>query len=106
MVCSNVGFGDPRCRRDREGFLTRKRAPWYHAMLFAGYDDMYKRPGALCFNSWGYNWVYGPTRGPQPGGTFWVDATTVTAMLRQGDSFAFSAYVGFPRVNIPPYILW
>jgi len=107
IVCSNVGFGDKnrRCKRDREGFLTRKRSPWYHAMLFAGYDDSYRRPGALCFNSWGHNWIYGPTRGYQPGSTFWVDASTVTSMLRQGDSFAFSAYVGLPRVNIPPYIL-
>jgi len=105
MVCSNVGFGSGTRTRDREGFLTRKRAPWYHAMLFCGYDDEYRRPGALCFNSWGSTWVTGPTRGPQPEGTFWIDANTVTAMLRQSDSFAFSAYVGFPRVNIPPYIL-
>ncbi|MHC4302087.1 MAG: C1 family peptidase [Planctomycetota bacterium] len=106
MVCSNVGFGSGTCRRDSDGFLTRKRRPWYHAMLFAAYDDEYRRPGALCFNSWGETWVTGPTRGHQPAGTFWIDAPTVTAMLRQGDSFAFSSYVGFPRVNIPPFILY
>ena len=106
MVCSNVGFGRGRCRRDSEGFLTRKRSPWWHAMLFAGYDDTYRRPGALCFNSWGTEWIYGPTRGSQPEGTFWVDADTVDVMLRQGDSFAFSAFRGFPRVVIPPYILY
>jgi hypothetical protein len=106
MVCSNVGFGNGNCTRDSEGFLTRKRSPWYHAMLFAGYDDEYRRPGALCFNSWGENWISGPTRGPQPPGTFWIDASTVDAMLRQGDSFAFSSFVGFPRVVIPPYILY
>jgi len=105
IVCSNVGFGEGHCRRDSEGFLTRKRRPWYHAMLFAGYDDKYTRPGALCFNSWGEGWVSGPTRGPMPAGTFWIDADTVDAMLRQGDSFAISAYVGYPRLNIPPYIL-
>jgi hypothetical protein len=106
MVCSNVGFGSGKCRRDSQGFLKRQRKPWYHAMLFAGYDDEFERKGALCFNSWGEDWVYGPTRGPQPAGTFWIDATTVDSMLRQGDSFAFSAYVGFPRVNIPPYVLY
>lgn len=105
MVCSNVGFGNGKRRRDSEGFLTRKRAPWYHAMLLGGYDDEYRRPGALCFNSWGEEWIYGPTRGPQPAGTFWIDANTVDSMLRQGDSFAFSAFAGFPRVDIPPYIL-
>jgi hypothetical protein len=106
MVCSNVGFGSGTCTRDSEGFLTRKRRPWYHAMLFGGYDDSYRRKGALAFNSWGEKWVGGPTRGPQPGSTFWVDASTVDAMLRQGDSFAFSAYVGFPRVIVPPFILY
>jgi hypothetical protein len=75
-------------------------------MLFGGYDDEYRRPGALCFNSWGPNWVKGPTRGPQPPGTFWIDATTVTSMLKQADSFAFSAYQGFPKVDIPPYIFY
>jgi len=97
MVCSNVGFGSPTCTRDSEGFLTRKRRPWYHAMLFGGYDDSYRRKGALCFNSWGERWVNGPTRGPQPAGTFWIDAA---------NSFGFSAYVGFPRVVIPPFILY
>ena len=105
MVCSNVGFGSKSEKRDSEGFLTQQRKPWRHAMLFGGYDDEYRRPGALCFNSWGSQWVYGPTRGNQPAGTFWVDKATVTAMLKQGDSFALSAYKGFPRVSIPPYIL-
>ena len=107
MVCSNVGFGSSGSRtRDSEGFLTRKRRAWYHAMLFGGYDDAYRRKGALCFNSWGERWIDGPVRGPQPTSTFWVDANTVDSMLRQGDSFAFSAYVGIPRVVIPPFILY
>jgi hypothetical protein len=75
-------------------------------MLFGAYDDAYRRKGALCFNSWGEGYINGPTRGPQPTSTFWVDANTVDAMLRQGDSFAFSAYVGIPRVVIPPFILY
>lgn len=106
MVCSNVGFGSGTQTRDAEGFLTRGRRPWYHAMLFGAYNDAYRRKGALCFNSWGENWVNGPTRDHQPAGSFWVDATTVDAMLRQGDSFAFSAYVGIPRVIVPPFILY
>jgi len=106
VVCSNVGFGSGTCRRDSEGFLTRKRRPWMHAMLFGGFDDKYRRKGCLCFNSWGYDWVTGPTRLNQPSGTFWVDAATVDAMLRQGDSFALSAFVGYPKLNLPPYILY
>lgn len=107
IVCSSVGFGSgDKIRRDSEGFLTRSRKPWMHSMLFAGFDDKYRRKGCLCFNSWGEHWVYGPTRHNQPSGTFWVDADTVDSMLRQGDSFAISAYVGFPRLDIPPYILY
>jgi hypothetical protein len=105
MVCSNVGFGNGRCVRDSQGFLSRRRSPWYHAMLFAGYDDEYERKGALAFNSWGSDWISGPTRGSQPPGSFWIDRSTTTAMLRQNDSFAFSAFVGFPRLHIPPYVL-
>lgn len=52
-VCSDVGFGDRNWKRDKAGFLRRRRTPWYHCMMFGGYDDVYKRPGALCFNSWG-----------------------------------------------------
>lgn len=106
MVCSGVGFGQSSSEwvRDSEGFLTRS-GRWMHAMLFAGYDDEYRRPGALCFNSWG-DFVAGPTRGPQPRGTFWIDADTVDVMLRAGDSFAFSDYTGFPSKIIPPYILY
>jgi len=106
VVCSSVGFGNGGiCTRDSEGFLTRKRRPWYHCMLFGGYDDEYRRPGGLCFNSWGIDWINGPTRGPQPLGTFWVDASTVDRMLSEGDSFALSGYVGYPRLVIPPYVL-
>jgi len=106
IVCSNVGFGSGTLTRDSQGFLTRKRKPWYHAMLAGGFDNEYSRKGALIFNSWGATWIKGPTRGPQPAGTFWIDANTVDAMLRQGDSFAYSAYVGFPRTVVPPYILY
>ena len=106
IVCSNVGFGGKQCTRDNDGFLRRRRKPWFHAMLFGGYDDEFRRPGALCFNSWGDNWISGGSREIQPAGTFWVDSSTVDSMLRQGDSFAISAFRGFPRIDIPPYILY
>lgn len=107
VVCSNVGFGNTNRKlyRDKEGFLEESRwYSWYHAMLFAGYDDTYSRPGALCFNSWGEEYIAGPTR-EQPPSTFWIDAGTVDKMLEQGDSFALSSYIGFPRINVPSYIL-
>lgn len=105
VVCSDAGFGEGTCHRDKDGFLRRKRLPWPHAMLFAGMDDKFHRPGLLCFNSWGENWIDGPTRHNQPPGTFWVDSKTVDAMLEEGDSFSLSGLVGFPRTIIPPYVL-
>lgn len=107
-VCSNVGFGDSSREwvRDSQGFLRRKRAPWYHCMAILGVDDSPERPGCLVFNSWGPKWVTGPTRHDQPFGTFWVDADTIDAMMKQGDSMALSNYVGYPGLSVPSYVIW
>jgi hypothetical protein len=75
-------------------------------MVLLGVDDEYRRPGALAVNSWGKSWVSGPTRYNQPAGSFWIDAATVDAAMKQGDSIALSGYVGYPQVDIPSYILW
>lgn len=107
VVCSNVGFGDSSREwvRDSQGFLRRKRAPWYHCQAILAVDDTPTRPGALVFNSWGPKWITGPVR-DQPFSTYWVDADTVTAMLSQGDSFALSSYVGYPSLSVPSYVIW
>jgi len=102
-MCSKLGFNT---KRDKDGFLRRSLRPWYHSMAIIGIDDEYRRPGALVQNSWGSQWVEGPTRHGQPAGSFWCDASTIDSGLRQGDSFALSGYVGYPRVDIPDYILW
>lgn len=90
-VCSGRGFSS---QRDDQGFC-RPSGSWSHCMCFIGVR--YDRRGLLCLNSWGTNWVGGP-KWPedQPDGSFWVDAATATAMLNGGDSFAVSAYKGFP----------
>lgn len=100
-VCSGQGFTD---ERDAEGFL-KPRGSWAHAMLIIGVDDT-KRPGALIQNSWGSNWVSGPTRYNQPLGSFWADAEIVERMLADEDSFALSNYLGYPRVLLPDYVLY
>jgi hypothetical protein len=105
-ICSNVGFGmmSDRWVRDDMGFL-RRRGQWGHCMCMTGFDDRASRPGVCIVNSWG-DWVRGPTRHDQPRGSFWADKAVADAILRQGDSFALSSYVGYPRVDIPDYILW
>jgi hypothetical protein len=90
-VCSNYGF---RSTRDKDGFC-RPSGSWSHCMLFVSVDDAFSRPGLLCWNSWGEDWVSGPIRHNQPLGSFWVDAEVADAMLRQDDSYALSGYEGF-----------
>lgn len=90
-VCSGQGFAS---RRDNQGFAAASGS-WPHCMCFWGVR--YDRPGLLCMNSWGPHWISGP-KVPidQPEGSFWVDASVCTSMLRGRDSFALSSYVGFP----------
>lgn len=103
-MCSSVGF-KTKGGRDRDGFLMPGRRPWMHAMLIAGIDDHYKRPGGLIINSWGSRWTYGPKRHGQPEGSFWADASVIDRGLRQGGSMALSAYVGYPRFDLD-YRFW
>lgn len=104
VMCSSVGF-KTRGGRDRDGFLSPGRRRWMHALLIAGIDDQYKRPGGLLINSWGSNWSYGPKRHGQPEGSFWADASVIDRGLRQGDSIAMSAYLGYPRFDLD-YRFW
>jgi hypothetical protein len=92
IVCSDRGF-DPR--RDADGFC-KPQGIWMHCMAIVGVRGG-DRPGAFLLNSWGANAHAGPRgHGDPPEGGFWADADVVDAMLRQGDSWGFSHYEGFP----------
>lgn len=94
-VCSRQGFSS---RRDGQGFADAQGA-WAHCMCFIGVR--FDRPGLLCMNSWGPNWISGPKwPSDQPDGSFWVDARTAESMLRGRDSFALSGFKGFPYKNL------
>lgn len=93
VVCSGQGFTSTR---DADGFC-RARGRWSHAMCFIGVRYG-QRPGLLCLNSWGPDWVSGPVwPADQPSGSFWVQARVATRMLSGRDSFAISGYRGFPH---------
>lgn len=96
VACSTRGFAD---RRDGEGFAA-PRGRWAHAMCLIGLDDAHRRPGALCQNSWGPDWIGGPKRRGQPEGSFWIDAEVLDGMLGQGDSWALSDVEGFPARSV------
>ncbi len=95
-VASNRGF---QMRRDEKGF-ARPSGSWPHQMCFVAVDDADGRPGLLCDNSWGPDWISGPKRHDQPEGSFWVDADVATTMLRQGDSHVASNFEGFPSQDL------
>lgn len=91
-VCSGQGFTSTR---DADGFC-KAAGRWSHCMVFIGvrYEP---KPGLLCLNSWGPDWVKGPKYPEdQPDGSFWVEEKTAAAMLSGEDSFSVSGAKGFP----------
>ena len=95
-VGSDVGFGNRGpWERDKDGFL-KASGSWGHCMAVVGVVDG-PRPGFLFLNSWGANWVRGPTGGYDiPPGSFWVDWRTADRMFAEGDCVIFSDAEGFP----------
>lgn len=95
-VGSQVGFGNTGpYKRDKDGFLNRS-GTWGHCQAVVGVRDD-NRKGFLVVNSWGSDWISGPT-GPFdiPPGSYWVDWATFDAMTKEGDCIVFSDAVGFP----------
>ena len=96
-IASMQGF---RHHRDEDGFL-KPEGEWPHQMAVIGMDDEFKRPGVLVMNSWGTNWVTGPTRHNQPRGSFWLDAEVLEdRILSEEDSWAFGNYEGWPARSL------
>lgn len=96
-VASNRGF---------RGFETKAGklwgipgGSWNHQMCFIGCDDDSSNPGLYDWNSWGADAHPTPADEAPPGG-FWVMPEVCNYMLGQGDSFAFSMFVGFPESKI------
>jgi hypothetical protein len=92
IVCSSQGF---TMARDAEGFC-QPQGTWMHCLAIVGVRGG-PRPGAFLLNSWGGSAHRGPggLGHPSPAG-FWADADVVDRMLREGDSWAFSQFAGFP----------
>jgi len=91
VVCSSRGF---ETKRDNDGF-AKPLGTWNHCMCFVAVDDQHTRPGLLCCNSWGRDYIFGPKRHGQPDGSFWVDGNVADKMLARGDSYAISSLKGF-----------
>jgi hypothetical protein len=103
LICSSIGYNT---QTDKEGFLYHGRIIWYHAMLLVGIDTVSRRQGGLVANSWGPDWLAGPQHAlGTPAGCFWADARNIDLAVSQGDSFALSNFVGFPRQKLD-YLLY
>lgn len=105
-VSSNQGF-EPFVR-GKDGFI-RPGGTWPHCMYIRGVTDNPKRPGVVVQQSWGPGAPTGPLTVILPHGLtlklyegmFLVDAEVIDRMVSEGDSFALSDMVGFPKKDLP-----
>lgn len=82
--CSNLGF---TTARDSDGAL-RNSGTWGHSMALVGRRTTSSgRKLFICINSWGEDWVTGPTYEDQPQGSFGIDYEVVAKAVGQGDMF-------------------
>lgn len=93
-IASDYGTRTINVRDGRRVAIRNGR--WMHQMCLVGYDgETGSQPYYYCLNSWGPNAHPQPLQGEPPGG-FWMTEADVAYVLRQGDSFAFSGFNGFP----------
>lgn len=95
-VCSSQGF---TTRRDSEG-ICRPSSVWHHSMSVIGVK---KHKSGWLFaleNSWGPESATGPLADLPSGACFWIDYSIMDKMLRQGDSWSYSNYQGFPKQKL------
>ena len=99
--CSNLGW---QSRRDSEGVAAR-RGSWSHSMCLGGARRTTSKGDrvVLIMNSWGDNWLDGPYHEDQPYGSFYAHLKDIDRAIRQGDSFTFSSYEGFPPRKLPDW---
>jgi hypothetical protein len=94
IVGSKYGFSS---ETDDEGFC-KYSTTWNHAMAILGVDDDSKRKSGLISNTWGRNWLKIRKRKlGQPDGSFWVDAETLDAMMKNGDAWSVASFNGYRK---------
>lgn len=98
-IASDWG-GMMQCRVEEGHLMNRRTTTWMHQMSVHAWKD-HPRLGEIFYvlNSWGPT-VHGTDpAGGQPGG-FWVKRSDMDYIARQGDSFAFSQFDGFPAQEL------
>lgn len=96
-IASNVGF-EMKVRNGE--FYHRASGVWNHQMMGCGVSNTSEFTGAIILNNWGdvHGRLKDEVTGEElPPGVLRVKKDVVEKMLRQGDSFAFSNFKGFPE---------
>ena len=98
-ICSTQGFNR---QRNANGVAT-PGPRWGHCMCLDGYQTDSVHEYGHIENSWAKtNYHVGPVGWGEPTTAgFWADADVIERMLREGDSWAYSGAVGFPRKVLP-----
>jgi hypothetical protein len=92
-VCSGQGFS---MKRDANG-VAKASGSWAHCMCLCGYHTEGGKEFGRIDNSWGASAHTGPTGWGNPGPEgFWAEASVISKMLAEKDSWAFSSVDGFP----------
>ena len=101
-IASNWG-GQMQCRTEGDPavLMNRRTGRWMHQMEIEGYwDHPTLKQIYFIRNSWSPG-AHGTCPSGAPEGGFWVKKSDVDYIVRQGDSFAFSQFDGFPSQTIP-----
>lgn len=93
-VASNAGF---QMTRDSRG-VCRRQGSWSHQMRYSGFrDDI---DAVLCCQSWGPGVPSGPCVLGQPDYSFWVLRSDAESQIREGDTWIFSTFDGWPAQKL------
>jgi hypothetical protein len=92
-IASGVGFKMSGTLRGEKLFL-QPSGQWMHQMVVIGYD-LSPEVCFLILNSWGPD-AHTPVNQDGPPGSFWVNSKTMQRILDADDSYAYSAFAGFP----------
>jgi hypothetical protein len=97
-IASDYGSTDIR---ERDGqMVARRNTSWMHQMAVVGFDGTKGRAGRFyVLNSWGPDAHPKPLNDEPPGG-FWIEASDMDYIAKQGDTWAFSDFDGFPARDL------
>ncbi|WP_397570639.1 hypothetical protein [Schlesneria sp. T3-172] len=79
--------------------VANRNTSWAHQQCLIGYDGSGSNKYFYCLNSWGPNAHPQPLQGEPPGG-YWIRFSDIDRICREGDSWAFSSFDGFPAESL------